>query len=231
MTEVARNESNLKAFLTPIFAQLDSDRRLLGSPSYASSYPHDSLFLRVPETFKTLYEAQELLVRVTNLTIRHLKYLHIGTASSDSGNGVQKIWQWRTSFDKWLPEYLAHAPDADIPSLLVLQMWKTAICCILEAEFEQEEMAWDAMSSDFRLVIDCGELFMALNADPVDSQWSHPDSDVAQPVSILPRHSSTVHQEVQVKQEAIADTQGVQCGYTRRTIWSVASCFTRQVWG
>jgi hypothetical protein len=126
---------------------------------------------------------------------------------------VYCVSQWSMSFDHWLPIHLQHVCNDEIPTLLSMFMWRTVINCILKAGYDNGKMAWDAMQSEFKSVVDCAEHFVNLTAEVVHEGegWSHPLSYVRESAaartaqSFTAQHAFMAHKAGPLTEDLLAD--------------------------
>lgn len=169
----AHHDTDLQTFLLPVLRLLDNDRLCLGALSSLSTDPTS---FEIPDTFTSVYEVQQLLTSVLNLSHRQLVVVKEGQTPLDYVTALQKAQRWCETFDNWLPSFVEGASKDDVTNLLPVLCWRIVIGDIMKADHTQGETAWDALLSDLLLIVECAEVFLDLNAELVggDETWKHP---------------------------------------------------------
>lgn len=154
-------------FLCQMLTYLDNERLFLGAFPGSSPHTEPRKPPKVPPIFTGMYEAQHLLIQVSNHSLAELALLRAGHGALGLSCALKCTVQWAEAFDRWLPAFIIYASEVDVANLLLLVMWRGVIIFMNTGKYEQGEMAGDTMLGEFENIMQSAEHFMDLTAECV----------------------------------------------------------------
>ncbi|KAF2165229.1 hypothetical protein M409DRAFT_24612 [Zasmidium cellare ATCC 36951] len=203
--------------LWPLFTRLDTQRLELGDSSFPADMPLIMHYRHVQTTKSiikkpNMNEARHGFDSVLNLILHHIKHIEgpdvsipfiaKGTSSADVGlsDVVHDYLRWTSAFD---PIIVSLGVTSDIPSALLLQIWRLLVNIMLRVDVEEGEMGFDRFQDEFRLMWSLVEEFLCWSAQHSGSgeellpEQTHSPLDDPLPEELCVRHTALTGEAAQ----------------------------------